>query len=329
MPSNIVHKIFISSTYTDLKDERAEVQMAILRIGCLPIGMELFESTSEDTWDFIKGQIDDADYYVLMVAGRYGSIADDGISFTEKEYLYAMEIGKPIIAFIRKDIQDLPGTKLESDSENRIKLERFITDIQKTRHVNFFTSPQDLSSKFLSSFFRLREKNPAEGYVRAGEVVSAGRYLALLDENRKLKDEILRTSAPSLDAIQEFSEIISLDITHKAQPITKSLSFGQIFIRVSEIIIINSNSESAINWELISTIISPELLDAGTRFANQSQFNDIKIKLYRLGLIDVTETRTARTLGGYTMHNKEFHWSLTEMGRKHYQALIRTPASPW
>jgi hypothetical protein len=35
-------------------------------------------------WDFIKSQIDDADHYVVVVAGKYGSVAADGMSFTEK-----------------------------------------------------------------------------------------------------------------------------------------------------------------------------------------------------------------------------------------------------
>jgi hypothetical protein len=37
-----IHKIFISSTYKDLIEERKEVVLAILRFKCLPVGMELF-----------------------------------------------------------------------------------------------------------------------------------------------------------------------------------------------------------------------------------------------------------------------------------------------
>jgi hypothetical protein len=74
------------------------VQKALLKLGCFPIGMELFGSADEETWDFIKRQIEECDYYVLILADRYGSLAQDGFSFTEKEYNYAKDIGKPILS---------------------------------------------------------------------------------------------------------------------------------------------------------------------------------------------------------------------------------------
>ena len=37
--------------------------------------------------------IDECDYYVVILAGRYGSVDADGISFTEKEYRYALDQG--------------------------------------------------------------------------------------------------------------------------------------------------------------------------------------------------------------------------------------------
>src|ERR1700741_52218 len=98
MPSEIIYSVFISSTYEDLREERAVVQKALLQLHCMPIGMELFGSADEETWEFIKGQIDNCDYYVLMVADKYGSTAADGLSYTEKEYDYARETKKPVLA---------------------------------------------------------------------------------------------------------------------------------------------------------------------------------------------------------------------------------------
>jgi Domain of unknown function (DUF4062) len=62
MPSEIIYTVFVSSTYEDLREERAEVQKALLKLGCMPIGMELFSSADEDTWEFIKRQIAESDY---------------------------------------------------------------------------------------------------------------------------------------------------------------------------------------------------------------------------------------------------------------------------
>jgi hypothetical protein len=86
MAAEIIHSVFVSSTFEDLRPERGELQKAILRLKCFPIGMELFPSSDEDTWEFIKRQIDSTDYYIVVIAGRYGSIAADGTSYTEMEY---------------------------------------------------------------------------------------------------------------------------------------------------------------------------------------------------------------------------------------------------
>jgi hypothetical protein len=80
MPSEIIYSVFVSSTYEDLRGERAAVQKALLQLRCMPIGMELFGSADEETWDFIKRQIEACDYYVVIVADKYGSTAVDGLS---------------------------------------------------------------------------------------------------------------------------------------------------------------------------------------------------------------------------------------------------------
>ena len=96
------YQIFISSTYTDLAEERKNVQQAILEINHFPVGMELFSAASTSQWEIIKQMIDSSDYYVLIIGYRYGSKADDGIGYTEKEFWYAKKKGLPILAFIKK-----------------------------------------------------------------------------------------------------------------------------------------------------------------------------------------------------------------------------------
>ena len=53
--------------------------------------MEYFPALDEEQFDFIKTVIDQFDYYVAVVAGMYGSLASDGLSYSEKEYEYALE----------------------------------------------------------------------------------------------------------------------------------------------------------------------------------------------------------------------------------------------
>lgn len=91
------YQIFISSTYEDLKEERERVIGAILEMGQIPVGMEMFNAANESQWNIIKRRIEQSDYYLVIVANRYGSADDDGVSYTEKEYDYAVAQGVPAI----------------------------------------------------------------------------------------------------------------------------------------------------------------------------------------------------------------------------------------
>ena len=62
--------------------------------------MELFPAEDSTAWDHIKREIDESDIYLLIISGRYGSVDDTGLSFTEREYRYALETGKSILAFV-------------------------------------------------------------------------------------------------------------------------------------------------------------------------------------------------------------------------------------
>ena len=106
-------QIFVSSTFEDLKDERKTMQEAILRLDHFPDGMGGFPATDDSAWELIKQVIDDTDYYLLIIAGRYGSQDDQGISYTEKEYNYAVASQKPVIAFIHADPNSLLHANVE------------------------------------------------------------------------------------------------------------------------------------------------------------------------------------------------------------------------
>lgn len=116
---NKKYQVFISSTYEDLKEERIGAINALLDMECIPVGMEQFPASSLSQWEYIKRLIDMSDYYLLIVAGRYGSIdPETNMSYTEKEYEYAKSKGIPIIAFLHANPLNLPVRKYaETDDE--------------------------------------------------------------------------------------------------------------------------------------------------------------------------------------------------------------------
>ena len=94
-------QVFVSSTYTDLKEQRQAAVEAILTAGHIPAGMELFAAGDKSQMEVIKRWIDDSDVFLLILGGRYGSIDDEtGKSYIQLEYEYAQEKSKPFFAVV-------------------------------------------------------------------------------------------------------------------------------------------------------------------------------------------------------------------------------------
>lgn len=166
------YQVFVSSTYEDLREERAEVMQALLELDCIPSGMELFPAADEDQWSLIKEVIDDCDYYVVIVGGRYGSLHPSGKSYTQLEYEYALSKRKPTIAFLHQNPADIPAGKTESTDDGKQKLETF-RRLAQSKTVKYWSSAQDLGAKVSRSMSQLVKKHPAPGWIRAGSAAEA------------------------------------------------------------------------------------------------------------------------------------------------------------
>lgn len=162
------YQVFISSTFQDLQGARQEVSQALLRADCFPAGMELFPAADEEQFEFIKTVIDQSDYYILISAGRYGSIhPETGLSYTEMEYDYAVETGKPVIRLLHKDpFKELKGEFIEETDLGREKLTAFRSKMSSTRLVKFWSDDRELGSAVDHSLRHLIKTKPALGWVR-------------------------------------------------------------------------------------------------------------------------------------------------------------------
>lgn len=138
------YQVFVSSTFADLQDERKKVIQTLLKLDCIPTGMELFPATDEDQFEFIKRIIDDCDYYLLIIGGRYGSVTSEGISYTELEYEYALERGLKVIALLHEKPEQIPNGKSEQNPELRIRLESFRDKVANGRLVKFWQTAEAL-----------------------------------------------------------------------------------------------------------------------------------------------------------------------------------------
>ena len=186
------YQVFLSSTYVDLKEEREEILRILLKLNCFPAGMELFPAIDEEQFDYIKKEIDNSDYYLLIVGGRYGSLTSEGISYTEKEFLYALEKKIPIIAFIHEDINNIPLGKVDVDENIRKKLEEFKKKVETNRLVKYWADATSLYSEVSITLARIINECPRIGWVRGDEknlIVDDDKIICLPHEIDKLKEE--------------------------------------------------------------------------------------------------------------------------------------------
>jgi len=187
------YQVFVSSTYDDLKEERQHVIQALLETKCIPLGMELFPATSIEQWKLIKRVIDECDYYVVVVAGRYGSLNEAQIGYTEMEFDYALSIEKPVIGFFHSSPEALSLSKSEKTDLGRERLKKFTEKVKK-RLCRPWTSAAELGSAVKSAILHELEFNPKPGWVRADAMAPSDQIEKYKQRIADLEERIKRKS---------------------------------------------------------------------------------------------------------------------------------------
>lgn len=318
------YQVFISSTYADLKEERARVMQTIMSLNCIPAGMELFPASNDEQFEFIKRVIDDCDYYILIVGGRYGSLSEDGISYTEKEFDYAKDKGIPVLAFLNSDLESIPLGKSEKDPKMREMLQRFRDKVSTGRLIKFWKTAEELVGLVATSLSLTIVQMPAVGWVRANmqsttesllqenelrkELAAAKEYIS------KLEKEVNENK--SLDGIASLDDMIKIRFTYKwwsssmrcdlMESHEKELSWGELFESISPRLMDYPNEYRA--RIIIEDVLSEKGgISGGKISVNKEDFDTIKIQFIALGLINVTYQKTVQ--GGM-----DLFWQLTSKG---------------
>lgn len=234
------YQVFVSSTYEDLKEERAAAIQCLLENDCIPVGMEQFPASEMSQMEYIKMMIDDCDYYVLISAGRYGNLDKDGIGFTEKEYHYAKSKKIPIMSLLVKDIGKLNYDKCEQTDIGKRKLEAFRRKITDGRLVDFYTDIGSLKLAIIKAIHRCIKDYPAIGWIRANSVETQMNnpdeikkeiqkiVSDILDQRTLSKEEIDNILEKAFDETNEKIESLRNDVSNVPQivwhPLDKEVS---------------------------------------------------------------------------------------------------------
>ncbi len=190
------YQVFVSSTFRDLKEERAAVMEVIMRMNFIPAGMEMFPAMDEKVFKYIQRIIDDSDYFLLIIGGCYGSVDVSGVSWTEKEYDYALKQHKHILVFDHENYLNLPGSKIDKDKEKLEKLEAFKQKVANggIRVIDKWSNADKLAMKVSTSLANVQKIHPVKGgWVRAEEFLADNE--GILNELKELRDERVKHQA--------------------------------------------------------------------------------------------------------------------------------------
>ncbi len=174
-------------------------------MNCIPVGMEQFPASSLSQWEYIKKMIDMSDYYLLIVAGKYGSIdPEENISYTEKEYRYAIHKKMPILAFLHKNIDSLPAIKVGATDEERERVKNFHNTVKEAgRLVDFYSNEDELKYKIAMAMPKIINDAPMPGWVRADQAEKAIATAGDTDGIRDLQRQLEKIQNTILEKVEQ------------------------------------------------------------------------------------------------------------------------------
>lgn len=341
-------QVFVSSTYLDLLDERQEVIQTLLEAGCFPAGMELFPASDDDRWTLIKRVIDDSDYYIVVVGGRYGSVDPArGLSYTEMEFDYAVSQRKPVMGFLHGSPGTIEADKTELNEDLRQKLDAFREKVGN-RVVKFWSSPQELGGQVAKSLIRIRQSHPAEGWIRAREALTpevqqelvelrahVAQLKAELSEQRQVAsvvDPELLAQADDVYELQYYLVYFTKEAIKERSAwganttrVTGSVptTWNEILGRLGPLMLDEATEEALDDTldllardRIVEEGLLPEDYGRATELgASLEVLQDVKVQFVTLGLMEQSVTKRRQVA------DKSSYWTLTARGKDQLMRL--------
>lgn len=157
-----------------------------------PIGMEMFSAANEEQWKVIRETIDSSDYYILIIGHRYGSVIEKGkyagISYTQKEFQYALSRKIPILAFLIHDNALITPDRMEDDPVKKKKLEEFKGRVKKAEWLNGGQVRRIWQAKWSVVLIKQISRGKRPGWIRTDAIDFAGTQKELVEMSKKIRE---------------------------------------------------------------------------------------------------------------------------------------------
>jgi Domain of unknown function (DUF4062)/SIR2-like domain len=152
-------RIYVSSTFKDLKECREKVRIVLKRMGHEDIAMEYYVAGDERPLDKCLKDVASSDLYIGIFAWRYGFVPDGyDKSVTELEYRKAKESGKKCLIFLLNEEAPWPRNFIDK-GEDQEKIAALRFELSTEYIVNFFYSADELASLVGTSVYNWTKEN--------------------------------------------------------------------------------------------------------------------------------------------------------------------------
>lgn len=160
--------IFVSSTYRDLSNHREILRLALEKSCYHFRGMEHFAAQQTPPLEVCLQELETCDVYVGIIGRLYGTCPPRRVrSYTELEYIRAIELEKYQIILMIDDDAQLIFTQIEQDPEKMQRLNRFRERIFQRHTVDHFRDEHEAAWKILAALrsyeIRLSEEQQGIG----------------------------------------------------------------------------------------------------------------------------------------------------------------------
>ncbi len=318
-------QVFVSSTFLDLKEERQAAVAGILLAGHIPAGMELFTAGDEAQMEVIKRWIRESDVYMLILGARYGTVErKTGKSYTQLEYEYAAELGKPSFAVVmsgelyddRRNSQNL----IESPESRGLYSE--FRDKVLSKISSSFENNDQIKLGILGSLKDIADRPNLMGWVRASEVPSVQPLVAELSslqaERDALKAQLAArptTLAPNGQELAGIDDTVSLSILFKTESngTKRSMSVATTWRTIFHIV--SPFFYEFPNDDLLSMRVAKKLFvgskgyEPYTAEIDPDSWGTVKIQFEALGLVSY---QYSKSVAG----SMQLYWHVTEAGKQ-------------
>lgn len=248
---------------------------ALLQLDAMPAGMELFPAADDDAWTLVERVIDASDYYLLVIGGKYGSIdPETELSYTEREYDFAVAAGKPVMAFLHENPDAIPAGKTERTEQAQAKLAAFRSKVKARKHVKYWATADGLQGKVALSFANFTKTYPAVGWIR-GDVETATAALAEINDLRKQLDAAnARLAAtrvsppPGTEGLAQGSDRFALDLSAETEVRGDEKDYGAWVWKKW-----TGAHDVEPTWDELFSALGPSLLDEAEERALRNQTN--------------------------------------------------------